>query len=44
MTVQETIDISFWIMTVGLVLFTIAGVGFLVEEYCFQRSLRPRGK
>ncbi len=44
MTAQQTIDFSFWVMVVGLVLFAISGVGFLVEEHRYQRSLRPHGE
>ncbi len=44
MTTQETISVSFWTMALGLVLFALAGVGFLIEEHRYQRSLRPRGE
>jgi hypothetical protein len=44
MTVDESINLSFWVMAIGLVLFAIAGVGFLVEEHRFQRMLRDRGE
>lgn len=41
MTTQETIDVSFWIMVLGLALFAFSGIGFLIEEHRYQR-LRER--